>query len=93
MDGEFGVSPFLNDGHELAAFIRVLREFIVTNMSILQSSNLFYHIWLVIPPSVRAPKITKFLKPYVPKMYFTNKHVSVQVILTPPATVASSPSS
>lgn len=43
MDGEFGVSPFLNDGHELAAFIRVLREFIVTNMSIFQSSNLFYH--------------------------------------------------
>jgi len=43
MDGEFGVSPLLNDGHELAAFVRVLREFIVTNMSIFQSSNLFYH--------------------------------------------------
>ncbi|CAI9753688.1 unnamed protein product [Fraxinus pennsylvanica] len=35
---------------------------------------------------------TKFLKPYVLKMHFTNKYVSAQVIHTPTATVASAAS-
>lgn len=48
---------------------------------------------MVIPPPVRPPRITKFLKPYVLKMHFTNKYVSAQVIHTPTATVASSASS
>ncbi|XVF31395.1 hypothetical protein REPUB_Repub16aG0142300 [Reevesia pubescens] len=48
---------------------------------------------MVIPPPVRAPRITKFLKPYVLKMHFTNNYVSAQVIHSPTATVASSASS
>ncbi|KAB2621504.1 hypothetical protein D8674_023686 [Pyrus ussuriensis x Pyrus communis] len=44
-------------------------------------------------PPVRPPSITKYLKPYLLKMHFTNKYVSVQVIHTPTATVASSASS
>ncbi|KAG5081811.1 hypothetical protein AAZX31_02G289000 [Glycine max] len=48
---------------------------------------------MVIPPPVRPPRITQFLKPYVLKMHFTNKYVSAQVIHTPTATVASSASS
>ncbi|GLT79017.1 hypothetical protein SLA2020_505300 [Shorea laevis] len=48
---------------------------------------------MVIPPPVRPPRITKFLKPYVLKMHFTNKYVSAQVIHAPTATVASSASS
>ncbi|RDX68777.1 rplR, partial [Mucuna pruriens] len=48
---------------------------------------------MVIPPPVRPPRITNFLKPYVLKMHFTNKYVSAQVIHTPTATVASSASS
>ncbi|CAL9003337.1 unnamed protein product [Prunus brigantina] len=44
-------------------------------------------------PPVRAPRITKYLKPYVLKMHFTNKYVTAQVIHTPTATVASSASS
>lgn len=48
---------------------------------------------MVIPPPVRPPRITQFLKPYVLKMNFTNKYVSAQVIHTPTATVASSASS
>ncbi|XP_068341755.1 uncharacterized protein [Pyrus communis] len=44
-------------------------------------------------PPVRPPSITKYLKPYVLKMHFTNKYVSAQVIHTPTATVASSASS
>ncbi|CAI9103439.1 OLC1v1001919C1 [Oldenlandia corymbosa var. corymbosa] len=47
---------------------------------------------MVIPP-VRPERVTKFLKPYVLKMQFTNKFVSAQVIHTPTATVASSASS
>ncbi|WRX22801.1 Large ribosomal subunit protein uL18 - like 5 [Theobroma cacao] len=50
-------------------------------------------IQMVIPPPVRPPRITKFLKPYVLKMHFTNKYVSAQVIHSPTATVASSASS
>ncbi|XP_072975490.1 uncharacterized protein [Typha angustifolia] len=48
---------------------------------------------MVIPPPVRPARITKFLKPYVLKMHFTNKYVNAQVIHTPTATVASSASS
>lgn len=48
---------------------------------------------MVIPPPVRPPRITNFLKPYILRMHFTNKYVSAQVIHTPTATVASSASS
>ncbi|KAJ7964740.1 50S ribosomal protein L18 [Quillaja saponaria] len=48
---------------------------------------------MVIPPPVRALRITKFLRPYVLKMHFTNKYVSAQVIHSPTATIASSASS
>ncbi|GLT32192.1 hypothetical protein SLA2020_068770 [Shorea laevis] len=48
---------------------------------------------MVIPPPVRPPRVTKFLKPYVLKMHFTNKYVHAQVIHAPTATVASSASS
>ncbi|KAL6225585.1 hypothetical protein ACLB2K_004434 [Fragaria x ananassa] len=48
---------------------------------------------MVVPPPVRPPTITKFLKPYVLKMHFTNKYVSAQVVHSPTATVASSASS
>ncbi|KAL5566002.1 hypothetical protein UlMin_029166 [Ulmus minor] len=48
---------------------------------------------MVIPPPPRPPTITKFLKPYVLRMHFTNKYVSAQVIHKPTATVAMSASS
>ncbi|XP_052184603.1 uncharacterized protein LOC127796486 [Diospyros lotus] len=48
---------------------------------------------MVIPPPVRPERITKFLKPYVLKMHFTNKYVTAQVIHSPTATVASAASS
>ncbi|XP_065622118.1 uncharacterized protein LOC112016194 [Quercus suber] len=48
---------------------------------------------MVIPPPVRPPRITQYLKPYVLKMHFTNKYVSAQVIHSPTATVASAASS
>ncbi|KAI3985289.1 hypothetical protein MKX01_033603 [Papaver californicum] len=48
---------------------------------------------MVIPPPVRPDRITKFLKPYVLKMHFTNKYVNAQVIHSPTATVAASASS
>ncbi|PON34478.1 Ribosomal protein [Parasponia andersonii] len=48
---------------------------------------------MVIPPPDRPPSVTKFLKPYVLKMHFTNKFVSAHVIHTPTATVACSASS
>ncbi|XP_057956034.1 uncharacterized protein LOC131149527 [Malania oleifera] len=48
---------------------------------------------MVIPPPVRPPRITQFLKPYVLKMHFTNKYVNAQVVHSPTATVASSASS
>ncbi|KAF5740033.1 50S ribosomal protein L18 chloroplastic [Tripterygium wilfordii] len=48
---------------------------------------------MVIPPPVRLPAITKFLKPYVLRMHFTNNFVNAQVIHSPTATVASSASS
>lgn len=48
---------------------------------------------MVIPPPVRAQRITNYLKPYLLKMHFSNKFVSAQVIHTPTATVASSASS
>ncbi|CAA3001657.1 uncharacterized protein LOC111410262 isoform X2 [Olea europaea var. sylvestris] len=47
---------------------------------------------MVIPLPVKPERLTKFLKPYVLKMNFTNKYVSAQVIHTPTATVASSAS-
>ncbi|KAL7138347.1 hypothetical protein ABFS83_10G156800 [Erythranthe nasuta] len=46
---------------------------------------------MVIPP-VRLDRVTKFLKPYVLRMHFTNKFVNAQVVHTPTATVASSAS-
>ena len=48
---------------------------------------------MVIPPPVRPPRITEFLKPYVLKMHFTNKFVHAQVIHSPTATVAAAASS
>ena len=48
---------------------------------------------MVTPPPARAPAITKFLKPYILKMNFTNNFVSAQVIHTPSATVTCSASS
>ncbi|KAK3423632.1 hypothetical protein EUGRSUZ_F00521 [Eucalyptus grandis] len=48
---------------------------------------------MVIPLPAKPPRIINFLKPYVPKMHFSNKFVSAQVIHSPTATVASSASS
>ncbi|KAG8372132.1 hypothetical protein BUALT_Bualt12G0034600 [Buddleja alternifolia] len=48
---------------------------------------------MVVPPAVRPDRVTKFLKPYVLRMHFTNKFVNAQVIHTPTATVASAASS
>ncbi|GAB4835791.1 hypothetical protein Ancab_000707 [Ancistrocladus abbreviatus] len=48
---------------------------------------------MVIPPPVRPPRVTEFLKPYVLKMHFTNKFVHAQVIHSPTASVAASASS
>ncbi|KAL7239511.1 hypothetical protein ACSBR2_005411 [Camellia fascicularis] len=48
---------------------------------------------MVIRPPVKPERITKFLKPYILKMHFTNKFVSAQVIHSPTATVASAASS
>ncbi|XP_057540080.1 uncharacterized protein LOC130818069 [Amaranthus tricolor] len=48
---------------------------------------------MVIPPPVRPPRITEFLKPYVLKMHFTNKYVHAQVIHSPTPTVTASVSS
>ncbi|GFP80803.1 50S ribosomal protein l18 [Phtheirospermum japonicum] len=47
---------------------------------------------MVIPPPVRPERVTKFLKPYVLRMHFTNKYVNAQVVHTPTATVASAAS-
>ncbi|GER25777.1 50S ribosomal protein L18 [Striga asiatica] len=47
---------------------------------------------MVIPPPVRPERVTKFLKPYVLRMHFTNKFVHAQVVHTPTATVASAAS-
>ncbi|KAL5996162.1 hypothetical protein ACLOJK_026236 [Asimina triloba] len=66
-------------GEELDLFYQSILEFLVVHM--------------LIPPPVRPPRITKFLKPYVLKMHFTNTYVIAQVIHTPTATVASSASS
>ncbi|AES95245.1 hypothetical protein MTR_5g023330 [Medicago truncatula] len=105
VDGEFGLSPLLNEDYELTVFTRVLREFIVTffifqsllssSLSNILSSNtnvmkikatheileamenaIEIKTNIVIQPSVRPPRITKFLKPYVMKMHFTNKYMS-----------------
>jgi ribosomal protein L18 len=65
----------------------MLKYILISTMVILQ------HTGMVIPPPVRPPRITNFLKPYVLKMHFTNKYVTAQVIHTPTATVASSASS
>lgn len=48
---------------------------------------------MVIRPPARPPPITKYLKPYVLRMHFTNKFVHAQVVHTPTATVAASASS
>jgi ribosomal protein L18 len=48
---------------------------------------------MVIPPPERAARVTRFLKPYLLRMHFSNKYVSAQVIHTPTATVACSASS
>ncbi|KAK7309398.1 hypothetical protein RJT34_06089 [Clitoria ternatea] len=55
MDNKFGVSPLLNQDQQFAALIRVLREVIVTSMSIFQSLLAF----LVVP--VSKSKATKWL--------------------------------
>ncbi|KAL6539026.1 hypothetical protein OROMI_025352 [Orobanche minor] len=47
---------------------------------------------MVIPPPARPERVTKFLKPYVLRMHFTNKYVNAQVVHTPTATVASAAS-
>ncbi|CAH9103221.1 unnamed protein product [Cuscuta europaea] len=47
---------------------------------------------MVIPPPVRPERISKFLKPYVLRMHFTNKYVNAQVVHTPTATVAAAAS-
>ncbi|XP_019182175.1 PREDICTED: uncharacterized protein LOC109177315 [Ipomoea nil] len=47
---------------------------------------------MVIPPPVRPERVTKFLKPYVLRMHFTNKYVNAQVVHTPSATVATAAS-
>jgi len=56
MDGEFLVSPLLSEDHELVALIRMLREVIVTNMSIFRSLLSF----LTLPAS--KSKLTKWLR-------------------------------
>ncbi|KAI3770543.1 hypothetical protein L6452_01679 [Arctium lappa] len=50
-------------------------------------------VHMVIPPPVKAQRITNYLKPYLLKMHFSNKYVSAQVIHAPTATVASAASS
>ncbi|XP_073273935.1 uncharacterized protein [Primulina huaijiensis] len=52
----------------------------------------FNFLEMVIPPPSRPQRLTKFLKPYVLRMHFTNKYVNAQVVHTPSATVASSAS-
>lgn len=47
---------------------------------------------MVVPPAVRPERVTKFLKPYVLRMHFTNKYVNAQVVHTPTATVAAAAS-
>ncbi|KAI3810495.1 hypothetical protein L1987_20111 [Smallanthus sonchifolius] len=49
--------------------------------------------YMVIPPPVKAQRITNHLKPYLLKMHFSNKYVSAQVIHAPTATVAAAASS
>ncbi|XP_057962724.1 uncharacterized protein LOC131154164 [Malania oleifera] len=48
---------------------------------------------MVIPPPVRPPRLTNFLKPYVLRMHFSIECVSAQVFHSPTAMVASSASS
>ncbi|XP_062197298.1 uncharacterized protein LOC133900186 [Phragmites australis] len=48
---------------------------------------------MVIPPPERVARVTRFLKPFLLRMHFTNKYVSAQVIHTLTATVACSASS
>ncbi|KAI7732435.1 hypothetical protein M8C21_019022 [Ambrosia artemisiifolia] len=48
---------------------------------------------MVIPPPVKAQRITSFLKPYLLRMHFSNQFVSAQVIHAPTATVAAAASS
>lgn len=47
---------------------------------------------MVVPPPVRPDMLTKYLKPYVLRMHFTNKFVNAQVVHTPTATVAAAAS-
>ncbi|GER50665.1 50S ribosomal protein L18 [Striga asiatica] len=47
---------------------------------------------MVVPPPVRPERVTKFLKPYVLRLHFTNKFVNAQVVHAPTATVASAAS-
>lgn len=68
----------------------------------IRSANEFYHMFnccsyfsvakMVVPPPVRPERLTKFLKPYVLRMHFTNKYVNAQVVHTPTATVAAAAS-
>ncbi|PHT42823.1 hypothetical protein CQW23_16848 [Capsicum baccatum] len=64
----------------------------VNLLIILLYLSLFPRAEMVIPPPVRPDRVTKFLKPYVLRMHFTNKYVNAQVVHTPTATVAASAS-
>ncbi|KAJ6419357.1 hypothetical protein OIU84_029463 [Salix udensis] len=69
----------------------MIYDLFVSVPMILSAFNL--QIQMVIPPPVRPPRVTQFLKPYVLKMHFTNKYVNAQVTHSPSATVASAASS
>ncbi|KAL8104303.1 hypothetical protein AgCh_028503 [Apium graveolens] len=43
---------------------------------------------MVIPPRLKPGRITNFLKPYVPRMHFSNKYISAQGVHTPKASIA-----
>lgn len=47
---------------------------------------------MVIRPPARPDRVTKFLKPYILKMHFTNKYVDAQVVHSPTAIVVSAAS-
>ncbi|KAL8234254.1 hypothetical protein R6Q59_020354 [Mikania micrantha] len=67
--------------------------FLVITTLCIQILKLLKRQDMVIPPPVKAQRITNFLKPYLLKMHFSNKYVSAQVIHEPTATVASAASS
>ena len=48
---------------------------------------------MVVPPPAKAASVTKYLKPYLLRMNFSNKYVMAVVFHTPSATVAGRASS